>query len=119
MAISSAATTAEFELMLADIGVPVVLGDVSTFGLLDYDDQVVQAESGFASGLGAGTQKRGEVMGRQIIVTVLTDDFEDGALAIDTTIKVDGKDYVIRLPLEHSHMQLNLTNLYLSKVPNA
>jgi hypothetical protein len=119
MSISSAATTAEFELMLADIGVPVVCGSVSTFGLLDYDDQVVQAESGFASGLGAGTQKRGEVMGRQIIVTVLTDEFDEGALAIDTPIDVDGKAYVIRLALEHSHMQLNLTNVYLSKVPNA
>jgi hypothetical protein len=119
MSISSAATTAEFELMLADIGVPVVLGEVSTLGVLEYDDQVVQAESGFASGLGAGIQKRGEVMGRQIVVTVLTDEFDDGVLAIGTPIKVDGKNYVIRLALEHSHMQLNSTNLYLSKASNA
>jgi hypothetical protein len=115
MPISSAATTAEFNLMLADFGVPVVVGAVNSFGLLDYDDQVIEGESGFASGLGAGTQKRGELIGRQIIVTVLTDDFASGALAIDTPINVNGVDYVIRLPLAHSHMALNLTTLYLGK----
>jgi hypothetical protein len=113
MAISSAATTAEFQLMLGDVGVPVVVGAVSTFGLLDYDDQVVEGESGFAGGLGAGTQKRGELIGRQLIVTVLTDDFDDGVLKIDTPITVNGVDYVIRLALAHSHMALNLTTLYL------
>lgn len=115
MAISSASTTAEFKLMLADVGVPVVLGTVETFGLLDYDDQVVEGESGFQTGAGAGVQKRGELIGRQIICTVLTDEFDDGALAVDTPISVDGKDYVIRLALSHSHMSLNLTNLYLGK----
>jgi hypothetical protein len=115
MAISSAATTAEFQLMLADFGVPVEIGEISTFGLLDYDDQVIEGEGGFASGLGAGSQKRGETIGRQIIVTVLTDEFEAGVLVIDRSIKADGKDYVIRLALAHSHMALNLTSLYLGK----
>jgi hypothetical protein len=115
MPISSAATTAEFQLVLADFGVPVEVGGISTFGLLDYDDQVVEGEAGFASALGAGTQKRGEMIGRQIVVTVLTDEFEDGVLVIDRPIKVDSKNYVIRLALAHSHMALNLTNLYLGK----
>jgi hypothetical protein len=115
MAISNAATTAEFKLMLADVGVPVVCGAVNTLGLLDYDDQVIEGESGFSSGAGAGTQKRGQVVGRQIIVTVLSDEFDDGVLTIDTPIKVDGADYVIRLALQHSHMQLDLTNVYLGK----
>jgi hypothetical protein len=115
MAISSAATTAEFKLMLEDVGVPVVCGGVSTLGLFDDDDQVIEGESGFASGVGAGIQKRGQVVGRQIIVTVLSDEFEDGVLTIDAPIQVKGTDYVIRLALGHSHMQLNLTNLYLGK----
>jgi len=115
MAISKVATTAEFQLMLSDVGVPVICGGVTTNGLLDYDDQVVEGESGFASGLGAGTQKRGELIGRQIIVTVLSDDFDDGVLVIDTPITVNGVDYVIRLALAHSHMQLDLTTLYLGK----
>ena len=113
MAISSVSTTAEFQLMLQDFGVPVVVGAVNTFGLLDYDDQVIEGESGFASGAGAGVQKRGELVGRQIVVTVLTDDFNPGDRAIDQKITVDGVDYVIRLPLAHSHMALNLTTLYL------
>jgi|SRR5882724_2708867 len=115
MAISNEATTAEFQLMLSDVGVPVVCGDVSTNGLLDYDDQIVEGEAGFSTGMGAGTQKRGELIGRQIIVTVLSDEFDDGVLVIDTPITVNGKDYVIRLALAHSHMALNLTSLYLGK----
>jgi hypothetical protein len=115
MAISSSATTAEFRMMLADVGVPVVCGTVETDGLLDYDDHVLEGEAGFGSGAGAGTQKRGEVIGRQQVLTVLTDDFDDGQLAIDTPINVDGADYVIRLALAHSHMQLNLTTVYLGK----
>jgi hypothetical protein len=116
MAISSKATTAEFELMLADVGVPVVCGPVTTYGLLDYDDQLIEGEAGFASGAGAGTQKRGQAVGRQIIVTVLSDEFPPGVLAIDTPITVDGGSYVIRLALAHSHMALNMTSLYLGKV---
>src|SRR6266498_2109053 len=115
MAISSSATTAEFRLMLSDVGVPVVCGAVSTTGLLDYDDQLIEGEAGFSSGAGAGMQKRGEVLGRQLVLTVLTDDFDAGQLTIDTAITVDGVDYVIRLPLAHSHMALNLTTLYLGK----
>ena len=115
MALSKNITEAEFELMLADVGVPVILGDIETSGLLDYDDQVIEGETGFASGLGAGTQKRGELVGRVIIVTVLTNDFPDGALAIDAEINVDGVDYAIRNALAHSHMALDLTSLYLRK----
>jgi len=105
----------EFRLMLADLGVPVVCGGVSTFGLKDYDDQVIEGEAGFASSAGAGTQKRGELIGRQIIATVLTDDFPPGTLTIDTPITVDGEFYVIRTALSHSHMGLNLTNLQLGR----
>lgn len=101
--------------MLADVGVPVVCAGVNTFGLLDYDDQVVESETGFRSALGSGTQKRGELIGRQIICTVLSDDFDDGTLVIDASINVNGVDYVIRLALAHLHMALNLTTLYLGK----
>jgi hypothetical protein len=105
----------EFRLMLSDLGVPVVVSNVTTYGLKDYDDQVIEGESGFASGSGAGTQKRGELIGRQIVLTVLSDDFPPGTLAIDTPITADGENYVIRLALAHSHMGLNLTTLYLGK----
>jgi hypothetical protein len=115
MALTTASTVAEFQLMLEDCGVPVVCGSVNTYGLLDYDDQIVEGEAGFASGIGGGTQKRGEIIGRQIIVTVLSDEFQPGALAIDTPITVDGTDYVIRTALAHSHMGLNLTSLYLGR----
>lgn len=116
MALSSNATAAEFRLMVGDVGVPIAQGAVNTFGLLDYDDQAIEGEAGFSTAAGAGSQKRGQVIGRQIVVTVLTSDFPEGALAQDAAIQVDGQDYVIRLPLEHSHMALELTNLYLRKV---
>jgi hypothetical protein len=113
MAISSQMTTAEFRLMLSDDGVQVVCGAVNTFGLLGHDDHVVEGEPGFPSRGGAGLQKRGELVGRQILVTVLSADFADGALAIDAPITVGGNDYVIRLAIENSHMALKLTTLYL------
>ena len=113
MAISSSTTEAEFELMLGDVGVSVVCGPVSGFGLLDYDDSAMGGESGFASALGSGTQSRGEVIGRTLILTVLSSDFADVDLVSDTAITVDGTDYVIRYALEHSHMALTLTAIYL------
>src|SRR5690242_4194112 len=102
MAISGAMTRAEFELMLSDTGVPVVCGAVTTSGLRDDGDQVTEGEEGFRSMLGAGPQQRGEVIGKQMIVTVLTADFPAGALAIDSPITVGGVDYVIRLALSNS-----------------
>lgn len=115
MAISTKTTEAEFALMLGDVGVPVVCGSVNTSGLLDYDDQVLGGESGFQSSLGAGTQKRGGVIGRQLILTVLTSDFADVELVSDTEINVDGTDYVVRYALSHLHMALDLTAIYLGK----
>jgi len=115
MAISSAATEAEFELMLADVGVPVVFGAVSTNGVLDYDDQLELGESGFQSSMGAGSQKRGQVIGRQLILTVLTSDFADEPLESDESITVDGVEYEIIYAQAHSHMALNLTAVYLRK----
>ena len=111
--ISSTMTAAEFALVLADNGVTVVSGDTTTQGLLDYDDYVAEGEPGFKSAAGAGLQKRGELVGRQIIVTVLSDEFSDGELEIDQLIEVDGQDYVIRLAIEHSHVALATTTLYL------
>ena len=116
MALTKSTTEAEFELMLADVGVPVACGAVSTNGLLDFDDQLVGGESGFTSALGAGKQSRGEVVARQLIVTVLASDFVDVTLESYVPITVDGVDYVIRYALEHSHMTLDLITLYLGKV---
>jgi len=115
MALSTSTTEAEFELMLGDVGVPVVCGSVNAFGLLDYDDGAMGGESGFASGSGSGTQKRGEVVGRVLVLTVLSSDFADVVLESDVPINVDGIDYVIRYALEHSHMTLTMTAIYLGK----
>ncbi len=115
MSITSKTTEAEFALMLGDVGVEVVCGDVTTEGLPDYDDQVLAGESGFQSSLGAGTQKRGGVIGRQLIVTVLTSEFADVELVSGTEITVDGTDYVIRYALSHLHMALDLTAIYLGE----
>ncbi len=93
----------------------MIAAAVETFGLLDYDDSALSGESGFASSLGAGSQKRGEVIGRTQIVTLLTSEFEASDLEIDKKITVDGVEYVIRLSLAHSHMALNLTSVYLGK----
>jgi hypothetical protein len=116
MALTSASTEAEFELMLSDVGVAVSCGPVNDFGLLDYDDQVIEGETGFQSSLGAGTQKRGGVIGRQLILTVLTSTFADADLSSDQPITVDGQDYEISYSLSHLHMALDLTAIYLRKV---
>jgi hypothetical protein len=108
-------TEAEFDVMLGDVGVDVAVGGVEAEGLLDYDDATMSGESGFSSAMGAGSQSRGEVIGRTITVTVLSSTFEDVKLESDVPITVDGKDYVIRYSLEHSHMSLDLTTIYLGK----
>lgn len=105
----------EFRLMLADLGTPVTIAGTDGMGLASYDDQVLEGETGFASGAGAGTQKRGELIGRQIVVEVLTDDFPGGSLLIDAPAIVGGQQYLVRLALSQSHLGLNLTNLYLRK----
>jgi hypothetical protein len=110
--ISGTMTAAEFRLVLSDSGVPVVSGSVNTLGLIDSDQHVLEGDAGFAG----SAQMRGEVVGSQLIVTVLTDDFAAGALAIDTAVTVNGTAYVIRLALAHSHVALNTTTLYLGKV---
>lgn len=115
MSISSSTTEAEFALMLGDVGVDVVCGDVTASGLLDFDDQTMSGESGFTSAMGAGSQSRGEVIGRQMILTVLSSDFADVTLESGVAITVDGVDYVIRYALEHEHMALDLTAIYLGK----
>lgn len=101
--------------MLGDVGVSVVCGTVTTNGLLDFDDAAMSGESGFQSSMGAGSQKRGEVIGRTLILTVLTSDFEGVTLESNVPIVVDGVNYVIRYALEHEHMSLDLTAVYLGK----
>jgi hypothetical protein len=115
LTISAAMTEAEFDVMLGDVGVSVVCGGVTAEGLLDFDDATISGESGFSSSLGAGSQSRGEVIGRTITVTVLSSTFVGVNLESDVPITVDGTAYVIRYGLEHSHMSLDLTTLYLGK----
>lgn len=105
----------EYRMMLADLGTPVTIGSTDGLGIWAYDDQVLEGETGFPSGAGAGTQKRGELVGRNIVVTVLTDDFPEEALMIDAPASVGGTQYEVRLALSQSHLGLNLTNLYLRK----
>jgi hypothetical protein len=101
--------------MLGDVGVDVTVGAVDAKGLLDFDDATMSGESGFTSAMGAGSQSRGEVIGRTITVTVLSSTFEGVSIESDVPITVDGTDYVIRYALEHSHMSLDLTTIYLAR----
>jgi hypothetical protein len=48
-------------------------------------------------------------------VTVLSSTFADAGIASDVPITVNGVDYVIRFALEHSHMGLDMTTIYLGK----
>jgi hypothetical protein len=115
LAISASMTEAEFELMLGDVGVAVVCGAIEGEGIFDADDAQMSGEAGFSSSMGAGSQSRGEVIGRTMTVTVLSSTFADVSLASDVPITVDGVDYVIRFALEHSHMGLDMTTIYLGK----
>jgi len=115
LAISSKTTEAEFALILGDVGVEVECGTVVAMGLLDEDAQLMSGESGFTSAMGAGAQSRGEVVGTQIVLTVLSSDFANVTLESDVAITVDGVDYVIRYALPHLHMALGLTAIYLGK----
>lgn len=115
MTISASMTEAEFDVMLGDVGVSVVCGGVTAEGLLDFDDATMSGESGFQSSMGAGSQSRGEVIGRTITVTILSSTFVGVSLESGVPITVDGTDYAIRYALEHSHMALDLTTLYLGK----
>jgi hypothetical protein len=106
-------SVAEFRMILGDSGVAVVQGGISVLGLKDYGDVLAEGESGFGAGYGGGSQSRGEVIGRQIVVTVLTADFAAGNLSIGAVITVDGVNYAIRDAREYSQLGLPLTNLYL------
>ena len=108
-------TQAEFDIMLGDVGVDVVCGTVEGKGLIDFDDATQSGELGFSAALGAGSQLRGEVVGRTITVTVSSSTFADANLESDVPITVDGTNYVIRDALEHSHIALDLTTLYLGR----
>jgi butyrate kinase len=107
----------EFRVMLTDLGVSISIGATTTGAMLTVDDQVAEGESGFQSGAGAGVQKRGEVIARQIVATVLTDDFNVGELAIDATATInDGGfagNYVVSKRLLSQHAGLSLTKLFL------
>lgn len=109
--------SAEFRVMLADLGVGISIGATTTQAMLTVDDQVAEGESGFQTGAGAGVQKRGEVIARQIVATVLTDDFGVGELAIDATATINDGDfagnYVVSSRLLSQHAGLNLTRLFL------
>jgi hypothetical protein len=108
-------TEAEFEIVLGDIGATVVCGAVEGKGIFDADDAQMSGEAGFSSSMGAGSQTRGEVIGRTMTVTVLSSTFADAGIASDVPITVNGVDYVIRFALEHSHMGLDMTTIYLGK----
>jgi hypothetical protein len=107
----------EFRVMLGDFGTGITVGATTTLCMLTVDDSVAEGESGFATGSGAGVQKRGEVIARQIVATVLTEDFNDGELAIDAPLTINDGDfagsYVVSNRLLSQHVGLNLTKLYL------
>lgn len=109
----------EFRVMLTDFGTGVTVGATTTMAMLTVDDQVAEGETGFGSGSGAGSQKRGEVVVRQILATVLTEDFNDGELVIDDPVTVnDGNfagDYMISNRLLSQHVGLSLTKLFLRR----
>jgi len=111
--------SAEFQVMLNDFGSGITIGATTTLAMLTVDDQVAEGETGFATGSGAGSQKRGEVVIRQIVATVLTQDFNDGELAIDAPVTVnDGNfagSYAISNRLLSQHVGLNLTKLFLRR----
>jgi len=113
----SAAAANEFRVMLGDFGNQITVGATSGSAMVAVDDQVIEGEAGFATGAGAGTQKRGEVIGRQIMATVLTQDFPEGTLDIDTPMTIDdgpfAGSYAIRERLLQQHVGLSLTKLYL------
>lgn len=110
---------AEFRVMLNDFGTGITVGATTTLAMITVDDQVAEGEAGFASGGGAGLQKRGEVVIRQIVATVLTADFNDGELAIEAPMTInDGNfagSYAISNRLLSQHVGLNLTKLYLRR----
>lgn len=94
------ANSSDFRALLADFGVSVTVGSTTAQAVVAAADQADDGEQGFGSGYGAGSQRRGEVIGQDILAVALVSDFPANALAIDATLTVNAGDftgsYVIR-----------------------
>lgn len=100
----SRAAPEEFRVMLGDFGEPVTAGGVTKQAIITVDEQVIEGENAFAGG---AAQKRGEVIGREIVALVLTRDFPDGTLEIDAPFSIDAGEFAGSYRIRNAKAQKN------------